>query len=295
MSHSDRNACTPILQRFYERVPQEAVQRFFSFRASYPPKTFSVAGRSWEYLSLGQGPETVLFLHGLAGTYDIWWHQILALRDNFRVLSLTTPPIDTLESLRTGLNALLAHEGIDRFAAVGSSYGGYIVQYLLTRQPERIQRAVLANTLPPNHKLARWSQVAEALIPLVPSAWFRIVFRLSTELRLYPASGRSEFLRAFLNETTYRNMNKDLFLARYRAVIEWFDPPKPESLEIPMLIIESANDPLIDKDLRRMLKLTYPEAKVFNTGNVGHFPYVNQPDAYNQALASFLIGPPAAS
>lgn len=290
MAHSDDNVSAPIRQRFYERAPQETVQHFFSFRAAYPPQTLTVAGRSWEYLSVGQGSETVLFLHGLAGSYDIWWQQILALCDSFRILSLTTPSINTLEGLRTGLNALLAHEGIDLFAVVGTSFGGYIAQYLLTRQPERIQRAVLANTLPPNHKLARWSRVAQTLIPRVPTSWFRFVFRLSTELRLYPASGRSEFLRAFLNETTYRNMNKDLFLARYRTVIEWFDPPSPESLETPLLIIESANDPLIDEELRQMLKLTYLEAMVHNLGNVGHFPYLNQPDAYNHALESFLIG-----
>jgi pimeloyl-ACP methyl ester carboxylesterase len=245
---------------------------------------------TWEYLCVGTGPDTVLFIHGLAGAYDIWWQQILALEDRFRVLSLTTPPIDTLEGLQAGLNALLAHEGIDSFALVGTSYGGYIAQYLLARQPERIQRAVLANTLPPNHKLARYSRAAETLIPILPIAWLRLVFRLSVERRLYPASGRSELLRAYLHETAHHIMNKDTFLARYRAVIEWFDPPRLKGLGIPVLIIESANDPLIDVELRSMLKLTYPEAEVHNLGNVGHFPYLNQPDAYNQALESFLVG-----
>jgi pimeloyl-ACP methyl ester carboxylesterase len=140
--------------------------------------------------------------------------------------------------------------------------------------------------MPPNHKFARWSRLADTLIPLVPTAVFRSGFRLSTELSLYPASGRSEFLRAYLNEMTYRGMTKELFLARYRAIIEWFDPPRPE---VPMLIIESANDPLIDIELRQALKQTYPMAKVQSLGNVGHFPYFNQPDVYNQALKIFLL------
>jgi 2-succinyl-6-hydroxy-2,4-cyclohexadiene-1-carboxylate synthase len=249
-----------------------------------------VGGFSWEYLSTGQGPAALLFLHGLAGSYNIWWQQILAFQQNFRVLSLTTPPVATLEGLRTGLNALLSHEGIDRFAVVGSSYGGYIVQYLLTQQPERIERAVLANTMPPDHHFARWSRLADTLFPLVPNAVFQFGFRTSTELSLYPASGRSEFLRAYLNEMTYHNMTKELFLARYQAVIERFDPPRPE---LPLLIIETANDPLIDSTLQQALKLTYPTAKVHTLGDVGHFPYFHQPDAYNQVLESFLLGQPA--
>jgi pimeloyl-ACP methyl ester carboxylesterase len=113
--------------------------------------------------------------------------------------------------------------------------------------------------------------------------------RWNTQLSIYPASGRSALLKAYLDEGTYRSMDKSRFLARYRAVVEWFDPPDISG--IPVMIIESANDPLISLALRRLLKRTYPSARVHTFGAVGHFPYVNEPQSYTAVLEEFLAHP----
>src|SRR3990172_818479 len=64
-------------------------------------------GVSWEYLCAGRGEQALLFLHGMAGAWDIWWQQIEALQDRFRIVSLTYPAVDSLEGLRRGINAVL--------------------------------------------------------------------------------------------------------------------------------------------------------------------------------------------
>jgi pimeloyl-ACP methyl ester carboxylesterase len=251
-----------------------------------------VEGRAWEFLCAGQGERALLLLHGLAGACDVWWQQIEALRASFRIVSLTYPAVDTLEGLRGGVNAVLAALGVGRFAVVGTSLGGYLAQYLLARQPERIERAVLANTFPPNPILARRTRGADRLIRLVPQALLMAGMRWNTRLSIYPASGRSELLKAYLDEATRRSLDKRRFLARYRAAVEWFDPPDPAARGIPVLILESANDPLIDSELRGRMRQTYPSARVHTFGAVGHFPYINQPRAYTEVLAEFLLHPP---
>ena len=260
-----------------------------AFRQAHPPARLLVNGVTWEYIHTGHGEQALLFLHGMAGAHDIWWQQIEALQDRFRIVSLTYPAVDTLEGLRQGINAVLEAAGVQRFAVVGTSLGGYLAQYLVARQPERIRQAVFANTFPPNPILARRTRGADLLIRLVPQALLMASMRWNTRLSIYPASGGSALLRAYLDEGTYRSMDKVRFLARYRAVIEWFDPP--DASGIPLLILESANDPLISPALRNQLKRTYPSAPVHTFGAVGHFPYVNEPQAYTAVLKEFLAQP----
>jgi pimeloyl-ACP methyl ester carboxylesterase len=57
------------------------------------------------------------------------------------------------------------------------------------------------------------------------------------------------------------------------------------------MIVESANDPLISPALRQLLRRTYPSARVHTFGAVGHFPYVNEPQAYSAVLEEFLAQP----
>ncbi|HLF80671.1 MAG TPA: alpha/beta hydrolase [Anaerolineales bacterium] len=260
-----------------------------AFRQAHPPAELRVDGASWEYICTGQGERALLFLHGMAGAHDIWWQQIEALQDRFRTVSLTYPAVDTLEGLRQGINAVLEDAGVQRFAVVGTSLGGYLAQYLVARQPGRIRQAVFANTFPPNLILARRTRGADLLIRLVPQALLMAGMRWNTRLSIYPASGRSALLKGYLDEGTHRSMDKARFLARYRAVVEWFDPP--DLAEIPVMIVESANDPLISPALRQLLRRTYPSARVHTFGAVGHFPYVNEPQAYSAVLEEFLAQP----
>lgn len=280
------------LRRLYRGVSPEAVDSLIAFRAAHPPQHLMHNGAVWEYVSVGAGEPAVLLLHGMAGAYDIWWQQIEALKDRFRIISLTYPAVDSLDGLRAGIKAVLDLAGVDRFAVLGTSLGGYLAQYLLTRDPERIDRVVLGNTYPPNTILPRRTRGADRLIRLVPQALLLAGMRWNTRLTIYPASGRSQLLKAYLDEGTYRSMNKALFLARYRAVVEWFDPPDPAAYGTPILIVESANDPLISPALRQLLKQTYPSARVHTFGPVGHFSYVHEPQAYTGVLAGFLTGPP---
>jgi pimeloyl-ACP methyl ester carboxylesterase len=259
-----------------------------AFRRAHPPERLLVDGVTWEYICTGHGEQALLFLHGMAGAYDIWWQQIEALKDRFRVISLTYPAVDSLDGLRAGIQAVLDLVGVDRFAVLGTSLGGYLAQYLLARDPERIERAVFGNTYPPNTILPRRTRGADLGIRLVPQGLLLAGVRWNTRLSIYPASGRSRLLKAYLDEGTYHTLDKARFLARYRAVVEWFDPPDLAALGIPALIIESTNDPLISPTLRQLLKQTYPSARVHTFGPVGHFSYVHEPQAYTAVLEQFL-------
>lgn len=279
---------TMPFDKLYVTVGENPRQSLPAFRLNCPPKSLEVNGETWKYIVVGKGEQNILFLHGLAGSYDIWWQQIEALQDRYRVVSVTYPPKDSLEGLGRGILAILENEHIPKVNVIGSSLGGYLAQYLVAMHPERVEKAILGNTFPPNDLIAQQRKAIRILLPYLP-AWIimRICRKNITEV-LYPASGNSELLRAFLLEQTYGEMSKAQIVARSRCVIDPFKPPDLLVLDLPILIVEADNDPLLDKTLRELLKATYPSTAVQTLHNTGHFPYLSAPEVYLSVIEQFL-------
>ena len=117
----------------YASVDAATVDSLTKFRKAHPARTLELRGVKWDYVSLGEGAETILFLHGMTGAYDIWWQQMEALQVEYRVISVTYPVVSSLEEMERGVMAILEAERVDHFYVVGSSLGGYFAQYLVTR------------------------------------------------------------------------------------------------------------------------------------------------------------------
>ena len=273
----------------YVNVDAETVNSLSAFRQAHPVRTLEVRGVEWEYLVLGDGPETILFLHGMTGAYDIWWQQMEALQDEYRVISVTYPAVNSLEEMEQAVMAILAAEGVDRFYVVGSSLGGYFAQYLVVHHSHEVLGAVFANTFPPNDIIAEKNITIGALLPYLPEWLVMNVLSGSIEESVYPASEYSELVRAFGLEQTYGRMSKAQVLGRFRCVVEPFESPDMAVLGIPVMIIEADNDPLVEAALRERLKETYPNAEVVTLSN-GHFPYLSTPEEYTSYLEIFIGG-----
>lgn len=274
--------------QLYARANPQAVESLKAFRQTNPLKHATMDGVDWSYIALGNSDETILFLHGMTGAYDIWWQQIDALKNRYRIISVTYSPVHSLEGLCRGIIGILQREQVDRFNVVGTSLGGYFAQYLVAQHHDRIKRAVFANTFPPNDLIVKKNKRIGGLLPFLPEWMVMSTLRKSFRQSIYPTSGDSEILLAFLMEQSYGLMSKAQFIARYHCVIDPFTVPDPKSLGIPILIIEADNDPLVEESLRMQLKQTYPSAQVQTLHGVGHFSYANDPQPYTRILEEFL-------
>ncbi len=272
------------------RVDPQVRQSLLDFRARHPVRSVQVDGQAWDYVILGEGTESVLFLHGMTGAYDIWWQQMEALAPSYRVISVTYPPVDSLAGMSRGIWAVLDAEDVEPVHVVGSSLGGYLTQYLLSTRPERIRSVVLGNTFPPNDVYRAKNETQIRLLPWLPAWLIMLAFRKNIETSIYPASGYSELVRAYLLEQTYGRMSKAQVVARAHAVLDDFEPSDAVALDIPILIIEADNDPLVPPILRNLLRETYPSARVVTLPQVGHFPYLNEPVTYTQLVRSHILG-----
>ena len=251
-----------------------------------PLKKITVDSVEWSYLTTGEGDETILFLHGMGGAYDIWWQQINYFKDKYKIISLSYPPVDNLESMANAVIEILDNERIGKAIVVGSSLGGYFAQYLTSMYPERIEKVVFGNTFPPNELIKKENSDKESLFKAAPEWLVMWFLRKGLSDKILPAANNSPVLKAFMYEQYSGGMTKKQFIARYYCVIDKF---KVEDTEyIPKMIIEADNDPLVNENLRTELKKLYPEAKVVTMHNVGHFPYVNEPEQYNKILEEFF-------
>lgn len=271
----------------YEGADKKPVSGLSAFR-QLPIRTINTQGHNWPYLVLGNGPKTILFLHGMTGGYDFWWQQMNDFSPDYRVISLTYPPVDELSVLGEGVMAILDKEKVARTVVVGSSLGGYLTQYLLAMYPERIEKAVLGNTFPKNDTYEEQNHVRIRVASWLPEWALMSALRQNLFKQVLPASENDPLAKAQLLENTYGRMSKAQFIARYQCVIDKFDPIDGTQSDIPVLIVESDNDPLIPPALRATLKQYYKTAQVHTFHNKGHFPYLNAKDEYNTVLRNFL-------
>lgn len=281
----------PSFDVVYASVDRDTTASLRAFRQAHPARGLVVDSATWDYVALGQGSETILFLHGMTGAHDIWWQQLEALQDQYRVIAVTYPAVDSLGAMARAVFKILAVEGIDRFHVVGSSLGGYFAQFLVAQHPERIQSAVFANTFPPNDLIAEKNKTAGALLLALPEWLVMNILRGSIQQAVYPASNHSKLVLAYGVEQTYGRMSKAQVRARFRCVVQRFEAAGPGHQRIPLLIIEADNDPLVEASLREQLKATYPSAKVHTFSGAGHFPYLSEAGTYSQLLREFLAAP----
>ena len=110
--------------------------------------------------------ETVVFIHGLAASADIWSGQAERLSDRFRTIcydlrshgrSQAVVKPCTRSELAGDLIALLDALEIDRAVVVGHSGGGVVAMQSAVEHPERIRALVLVGTASEcNDATAKW-------------------------------------------------------------------------------------------------------------------------------------------
>ena len=255
----------------------------------------------------GDGPP-VLLLHGLACGKRMWFHQIRALRNRFRVIAYDlrghgqtdAPQLATDYSaahLARDLVSLLDALEIPRAAIVGFSLGGGPALALAASRPERVSRLVLADVgagaddpVKIEGMTRRWGTligqgaIDELVCDMLRSELFKVYARrnarrrehMAALIRATPIDG----LRFTLSEVVAKR--KSLF--RLTGVLS--------SVRAPTLVMVGEHDYVCSKASRLMAQ-AIPGAALKIIKASGHMSPLEQPAAFSAALMDFL-GPVAA-
>lgn len=266
--------------QIYEKVPTEQVARLKEFRHTHPYKQLIVADTKWEYISCGQGEQTLLLLPGALSVGESTFPFISAFENEYRIIAPSYALSLSMTGLCEGISHILETEDLNQAHVFGGSYGGLVAQYFVRRYPAKARSLILSHTFVLRPKLAKPLWIAGKLVPVFPKSLFAPILKLRLNKLLLSKlraanHPEAEFWRAYLNEAIASDLLKEVFIHQNKCLLDLAKQPQfaPDDLNGwpgKVLIFESDDDPAIPARDRALLRSTYPKAEVHTFRDAGH-------------------------
>ena len=237
----------------------------------------------------------VMLSHALGASAGMWDAQLPALTQRYRVLRYDTrghgqsdvpPPPYTLDELVDDAVALLDRLGIEKAWFVGLSMGGMIGQLLALRHPERLLGLGLCATT---------SEIPDAAQPLWDER-IRVARSDGMEPHVEPTMQRW-FTPAFLESRPdavdpIREMVRSTAVEGYvgcsEAIRRLSLTDRLGQIRLPVLVVAGREDPGAPPAVAQRIHEEISESELAVLERAAHLCNVEQAEAFNRSLLSFL-------
>jgi pimeloyl-ACP methyl ester carboxylesterase len=257
----------------------------------------------------GRAVQSVVFVHGLAGSWPNWLEQLPVLAADHRVIALDLPgfghsPMPREEISISGyarlLDRVLDQLHIDAAAVVGNSMGGFIGAELAIAFPPRVERLVLVSAagistyadprttraLPTLRHLERTLAASAAWVASKSDAVAaRRRLRQATLNLVVAHPGR---LPAALAAEQIRGAGKPGFLQALQALAGYDVRDRLPEIACPTLIVWGERDRLISVRDADVFEELIPNARKVIFADTGHMAMLERPAEFNALLEDFL-------
>ena len=286
---------TTTVNRGYEDVPQEQIERLLKFRSEHPCKRINVAGVEWEYISCGNHTEILLLLPGGLRVAEATFGFIQMFEDTYRVIAPTYPPLGTMGELVDGIVAILDTEQVSEAFILGQSYGGAVAQVLVQRYPSRVKKVVLSGTAP--LIVLRWKKYLNSLLlaiaTLLPERVVMSIFWRGVSSVVTAQESERAFWEAYLDELFRRRLTKADILSHFQTSRDAqtkyvYTSGEKRSWSGGILVIWGENDHLRTERGRRGMLDIYPQAQIHVIAGGGHTVAISEPVKYAAVVKGFL-------
>lgn len=241
-----------------------------------------------------EGAPALLLSNSLSSDLSMWDDQVPSWSKSFRIIrynargqgaSAVDPVPYSMDRLGGDAVAILDALHVPRAHVCGLSMGGMVAQWLLTHAPQRIDRAVLANTAAHMGPASLWDdRIAlarahgmEATVEPTVRRWFPPAFHAA-------APATIDRMRAMIRRTPVEG-----YAASCAAIRDMDQRDAIKSVTAPTLIVIGANDPATTPADGLAIHAAIPGSRTV-TLDAGHISNVEQPEAFTQAVAAFLAG-----
>jgi 3-oxoadipate enol-lactonase len=238
----------------------------------------------------------LIFLHGIGGAARAWRPQLQFFGERFRAIAWDMPgygaskPLQkvTISGLAKALNDFLQQCGATQPCIVGHSIGGMIVQQVLAEAPDAARAIVLAQTSPAfGRPDGDWQRqfIAARLGPLdrgetMASLAASLVDELTGDDPDPRGVALARECMAAVPDATYRSMVLALMGFDLRAALG--------RIKLPTLVLSGARDNNAPAPMMAKMAAHIPLARYVELERVGHLANLENPGAFNSALANFL-------
>jgi pimeloyl-ACP methyl ester carboxylesterase len=257
------------------------------------------------YLHSGAGPPLVL-VHGLLGYAFSWRFAIPALAQQASVYAVdmlgtgfSDRPADLDHNLRAGAGRLLRFldaVGISSCDLLGTSYGGAVVMMAAALAPDRIRRLILVAPVNP------WGRRGNLLAPFLSC---RVISPLFRRVAFFLAVTHGAFLRRLFGDPrrirpgTLEGYAAPLaipgsldyaiaLLRSWNSDLHELESVLPQISQIPALLMWGGADGAVTPSSATKLRQCFANSRLVIFDGVGHLPYEEIPEEFNQAVTAFL-------
>ena len=264
---------------------------------------FHWRGRRVSYLERpleagGPARGTVVFIHAFPLSAAMWQPQLAALPAGWRGLApdllgfgesdLSQAETPSIHEYADEVAALLDHTRATPAVMVGLSMGGYACFALLRSAPDTVRALVLADTRPdadaPSARAAR-QQSLEALeregVPAVAAGMVPRLLGATTQ------SSRREMVED-VRRLALAQPQRGVADGIRRLMTRPDSTPLLRAISVPTLVVVGEEDVITDVSVARTMYRQIPQAELAIIPKAGHLSNLEQPEAFNLALAQFL-------
>ena len=256
-----------------------------------------------------RGPETLLLIHGMAGSSATWRNVIPKLAANYRVVApdllghgLSAKPRGdySLGAFAVWLRDLLDQLGIPRATVVGQSLGGGIAMQFAYQHRDRCDRVVLIGSggLGPelNWMLRLLSAPGAEL--LLPALAPKPVLDAGNAVRAWLISAGLRSPRGAEIWSAYSSLSdadsRHAFLRTLRSVVDYRGQAVSAlnrlhmTAQLPVMLVWGDDDRIIPVAHGHAAHQAVPGSRLEILPGIGHFPHVEAPDQVTELLADFI-------
>jgi pimeloyl-ACP methyl ester carboxylesterase len=238
---------------------------------------------AWKTIVQGSGPRTLVMIPGAMGTATIFDKLMPVLATNLRVVSAEPPAEADAVVLADQLAALLDELGAPKIDLMGTSFGGFVVQYFTAKYPERVNTLVLSNTF----NDPSFSPRRRPLDELQAEAASEMHGKAIKMITGTPESPTRDMLLYQLGIQP-----PESFKARQVGLALRPAAPLVDLDKVKLVLIDTKDDPVVAPPARDDLVAKYSTSPRYTLEKGGHFPYVVNVEEYAKTLRE-AIGAPA--
>jgi pimeloyl-ACP methyl ester carboxylesterase len=256
-----------------------------------------------------RGPETLLLIHGMAGSSATWRNVIPKLAANYRVVApdllghgLSAKPRGdySLGAFAVWLRDLLDQLGIPRATVVGQSLGGGIAMQFAYQHRDRCDRVVLIGSggLGPELNWMLRLLSAPGAEFLLPALAPKPVLDAGNTVRAWLISAGLRSPRGAEIWSAYSSLSdadsRHAFLRTLRSVVDYRGQAVSAlnrlhmTAQLPVMLVWGDDDRIIPVAHGHAAHQAVPGSRLEILPGIGHFPHVEAPDQVTELLADFI-------
>lgn len=273
---------------------------------SLPSKTVQSNGHTIFYTVKGEGNPLVL-IHGYGASMWVWEKQIDLLSRYYQVYALDVLGYGFSDRPKISYNArtyvdilktFMDRVGIEKATLIGNSMGGGIAWGMAILYPERVDRLILIDCVPPDVLRQAKNKSFRTLaaikdLPILPYLVISARTRYSIKKVLLECVSDTNLITAEVVNRQYeisriKGTTWVLYstLKNAEQALEWKD--QLSMIQKPTLFIWGEKDQIFSPEVGEALHRTVTGSKFLKVGKSGHIPMWETPAEVNQAILDFL-------